>query len=140
MLRRPIISALLATIAIVFACALDSHTSAVGAASSSAKPGAKIYSANCSSCHGADGTGTAGAFPPLADNSMVTGSADKVIAAVKNGLTGETKVNGKTYNGAMPAWKDKLSNAEIAEVVTYIRSSWGNAASAVTEEQVAGVK
>jgi mono/diheme cytochrome c family protein len=69
---------------------------------------------------------------------MVTGSPDKVIAAVKNGLTGATTVSGKSYDGAMPAWKGKLSNAEIADVITYIRSSWGNNAGAVTEAQVAG--
>jgi mono/diheme cytochrome c family protein len=71
---------------------------------------------------------------------MVTGSPDKVIAAVKNGLTGQTTVNGKSYNGSMPAWKSKLSDAEIADVITYIRSSWGNKADAVTEAQVAGLK
>ena len=51
---------------------------------------------------------------------MVTGSPDKVIAAVKNGLTGTMIVNGKTYTGAMPAWKGKLSNADIADVITYV--------------------
>ena len=79
-------------------------------------------------------------FPPLAGNTMVTGSPDKVIAAVKNGLTGATTVNGKTYNGSMPAWKGKLDDTQIADVITYVRSSWGNSAGAVTEAQVAGAK
>jgi mono/diheme cytochrome c family protein len=107
---------------------------------SSVVAGQKIYNANCSACHNVTGGGQSGVFPPLAGNPMVTGSADTVIAAVKNGLTGSTTVNGKTYNGAMPAWKGKLSNAEIADVITYIRSSWGNSAGAVTEAQVAGSK
>jgi mono/diheme cytochrome c family protein len=102
--------------------------------------GQKIYNANCSTCHNVNGTGTPGVFPPLAGNPMVTGSSDKVIAAVNNGLTGTVTVNGKSYNSAMPAWKGKLSNAEIADVITYIRSSWGNNGSAVTETQVAGSK
>jgi mono/diheme cytochrome c family protein len=46
--------------------------------------------------------------------------------------------DGKTYSGAMPAWNGKLSNADMADVITYIRSSWGNKADAVTETQVAG--
>ena|ERR1700728_2448857 len=110
------------------------------AASSSPASGQKVYNANCSACHGASGAGVPGEFPPLAGNPMVTGSPDKVIAAVNNGLTGSASVNGKTYNGAMPAWKGKLSSADIADVITYIRSSWGNKADAVTEAQVAGSK
>jgi mono/diheme cytochrome c family protein len=110
------------------------------AATSSAAAGQKIYGANCSACHGASGAGLPGEFPPLAGNPMVTGSPDKVIAAVRNGLTGAMTVNGKTYSGAMPAWKGKLSNSDIADVITYIRSSWGNKADAVTETQVAGSK
>jgi mono/diheme cytochrome c family protein len=140
MFKGPTISVAVIVIVIALACVFGAHKSAIAAPSTDTTPGAKIYSANCSACHGADGGGTAGAFPPLAGNSMVTGSPGKVIAAVKNGLTGETTVNGKTYNGSMPAWKGKLTNAEIADVVTYIRASWGNTAGAVTEEQVAGIK
>ena len=51
-----------------------------------------------------------------------------MIAAVKNGRTGAATVNGKSYIGALPAWKGKLSNADIADVITYIRSAWGNKA------------
>jgi mono/diheme cytochrome c family protein len=102
--------------------------------------GATIYNANCASCHQMNGKGSAGSFPPLAGNSTVTGPADKVIHIVKNGLTGSIKVNGTTYNGMMPAWKSSLSNADIAAVITYIRSSWGNHASAVTEKQVLATK
>ncbi len=110
------------------------------AATSPVAAGQKIYGENCSACHGANGAGMPGMFPPLAGNSMVAGSPDKVIAAVKNGLTGATTVNGKTYNGSMPAWKGKLTDAQIADVITYIRSSWGNSAGAVTEAQVTGAK
>lgn len=103
-------------------------------------PGAKVYAANCSSCHGAVGTGTPGAFPPLAGNAYVTGSATPVIHTLLYGLNGAVKVNGATYNGMMPAWKGNLSNKDIADVITFIRSSWGNKAAAVTEAQVAAVK
>ena len=97
--------------------------------------GAAVYSTNCSSCHQSDGKGAIG--PPLAGNALVTGNPAKVIHIVKNGLTGTISVNGKTFNGQMPAWKGTLSNNDIAGVITYIRSSWGNKASAVTTAQVA---
>jgi ubiquinol-cytochrome c reductase cytochrome b subunit len=103
-------------------------------------PGAKVYAANCSSCHGASGAGVPGAFPPLAGNPYVVGDAKAVEHTLLYGLKGAIKVNGTTYNGMMPNWKGNLSNKDIADVATYIRSSWGNKASAVTEAQVATVK
>ncbi len=102
--------------------------------------GASLYTTNCSSCHQANGKGQSGVFPPLAGNAVVTGTPDKVIGIVKNGHSGKLVVNGITYNGQMPAWKGTLSEADIAHVVTYIRTSWGNSASAVTAAQVTAVK
>lgn len=140
MSKRLITLALIAAIATSLLPILFGMGTPVRAATNPAPTGQQIYNANCSSCHNANGSGTPGVFPPLAGNPMVTGSPDKVIAAVKNGLTGPITVNGKTYNSAMPAWKGKLSNAEIAEVITYVRSSWGNKSSAVTEAEAAGSK
>ena len=102
----------------------------------SAANGKTVYNANCSACHGAAGTGTPGAFPPLAKNPHVTGDPKYVITTVLNGKTGSLTVNGQTYNGQMPAWKGKLSNQQIADVITYIRSSWGNKASAVSASDI----
>jgi len=110
-------------------------------ASTTGAAGAKVFSTNCASCHGAQGTGLPGTFPPLAGNAIVTGYANKVIGIVLNGLHGSISVNGQTYNGMMPPWKGTLSNKDVADVVTYIRGSLGsNKASAVTEAQVAGYK
>ncbi len=102
-----------------------------------ASDGATIYQTNCSSCHQASGQGLAGTFPPLAGNPVVTGSVAPVIHIVKDGLTGQISVKGATYNGQMPAWGQTLSNGDIAAVLTYVRSAWGNSASAVTSGQVA---
>lgn len=115
-------------------------TSAGGGAVAGNANGAKVFSTNCSSCHGASGQGMPGAFPPLAKNDVVTGDPNKVIGIVVGGLHGSITVNGSTYNGTMPPWKGTLSNADIADVITYIRASFGNSASAVTEKQVAGYK
>lgn len=112
----------------------------VAAMGGSANDGGKVYQTNCSSCHQANGQGVAGTFPPLAGNPAVAGDATKVVHIVKYGLNGKLDVKGTTYNGMMPAWGQQLSNGDIASVVTYIRSSWGNSGSAVTESQVAAVK
>jgi len=109
--------------------------------STSNGPGASVFSSNCASCHGATGQGVAGSFPPLADNPTVTGDPNKVIGIVLDGLNAPITVNGQSYKGQMPPWKGTLTNKEIADVITYIRTSLGsNKASAVTEAQVAGYK
>ena len=121
--------------------AASGGSSAGGAASAGSANGAKVFATNCASCHGAQGQGLPGAFPPLANNATVTGDANKVIGIVLNGLHGSISVNGSTYNGQMPAWKGTLSNADIADVITYIRGSLGsNKATAVTQAQVSGYK
>ena len=96
--------------------------------------GLAVYTTNCSTCHQSDGKGAIG--PPLAGNPLVTGDASKVIHIVNAGLTGSISVSGKTFNGTMPAWKGVLSTGDIAAVITYIRSSWGNKAGPVTSAQV----
>ena len=105
-----------------------------------ASDGKAIFAKTCASCHQANGQGVPGTFPPLAKNPYVTGDPNKVIHTVADGLTGSISVNGKTYNGQMPAWKSSLSDGDIAAVVTYIRSSFGNKASAVTAAQVTKAK
>ena len=105
-------------------------------APASAGGGASVYTANCAGCHGAQGTGLPGTFPPLAGNPFVVGDAKAVIHVIKAGLNGPVNVKGQTYNGQMPAWKGQLTNKQIADVATYIRSAWGNKGSAVTEADV----
>jgi len=101
--------------------------------------GATVFTTNCSGCHAANGQGTPSVAPPLAGNDVVTGDPKKVITIVANGLNGKIVVKGQEWNGTMPPWKSTLSNKQIAEVVSYIRSSWGNKAAPVTEADVAKV-
>ena len=98
--------------------------------------GASVFKTNCTSCHGATGQGQPGLAPPLAGNAFVTGDPKKVVTVLLNGLHGEIVVNGQKFNGVMPAWKASLSKKDIADVATYIRSSWGNKASAVKEADI----
>ncbi len=120
------------------ACAKSSDSSSAGASATPLSVGGKVYQTNCSSCHQTNGQGVPGTFPPLAGNDVVVGDASKVIHIVKYGLTGKITVGANSYGGIMPAWGPTLSNDDIAQAITYIRSSWGNKASAVTEADVAG--
>ena len=114
-------------------------SSAVAQNAVSASAGEKVYNQNCSSCHKADGEGLKGAFPPLVGNPTVTGYDIHLIHIVKYGLSGKITVGGVAYNGMMPAWSQSLSNADIASVLTYIRSAWGNKARPISESRVAAV-
>ncbi len=107
------------------------------AVSGASVDGAAVFSSRCAACHQATGQGLPGAFPPLAGSEIALGEEERVVRIVLRGLTGPVTVKGQSFNGAMPAWADVLSDAEIAAVLTYVRSAWGNAAEAVRADQVA---
>lgn len=99
--------------------------------------GKVLFAAKCSACHQVSGQGD-GPYPPLAGNPDVASSdTSALIQTVLNGRSGPITVLGRTYGGAMPAWRGQLSNAEIAAVLTYVRSAFGNGAAAISEDQVA---
>ena len=107
-----------------------------GAAGTGAADGAQIYAANCVACHQASGGGLPGVFPPLAGSEWVQ-AADKVPANILlHGITGKLTVKDSAYNGQMPAFKDKLSDAEIAAVLSYVRGSFGNSAGKIAADTV----
>ena len=100
--------------------------------------GRDVYAARCATCHGADGKGGDGTQPPLAGNPIVTArDATPLIHVVKYGLDGPLFYKGHVYELYMPNWSSELSNREIASVLSYVRSAWGNRASGVSTEQVA---
>ena len=102
--------------------------------------GEQVYGSICVTCHQADGNGLQGAFPPVAGSAVAVGDADLSIKIVLSGLTGEMTRGDATYNGMMTPWGGTLSDADIAAVLTYVRSNFGNSADAVTEAQVAEVR
>ncbi len=102
--------------------------------------GKAIYMTRCVSCHQQNGQGIVGVFPPLDGTEWVQGDKGRLIRILLDGLTGETTVKGVVYSGAMPPWKTFLDDEQIAAVLTFIRSSWGNKASAVTAQEVALVR
>ena len=98
--------------------------------------GAQIYTANCVACHQATGLGLPGVFPPLAGSEWVL-AADKVpVNILLHGITGKLTVKDGAYNGQMPPFKDKLNDAEIAAVLSYVRSSFGNSAGKIAADIV----
>lgn len=109
---------------------------AVGAA----VDGAAVYASRCVACHQASGAGLPGVFPPLAGSEWVAGKETTLIAVVLHGASGALTVKGSTYNGAMPAFGAQLQDAELAAVLTHVRSQWGNRAAPVTADTVATVR
>jgi mono/diheme cytochrome c family protein len=105
------------------------------------KKGAGGY-AVCGGCHQGNGLGIAGQFPPLAGSEWVTGGTERLIRLVQHGLTGAITVKGANYNtpGGMQGFGGAMSAGDLANVLTYIRNTWGNQASMVTKEMVEAVR
>ena len=97
--------------------------------------GKQLYGAKCAACHQGSGLGVAGVFPPVAASEWVIGDEKILTNILLHGVNGEMIVKGTTYKGAMPAWKS-LSDDELAAVLTYIRSDWGNAAPPIKAETI----
>ncbi|MGD9896088.1 MAG: cytochrome c [Candidatus Methylacidiphilaceae bacterium] len=110
------------------------------AAPSPIELGREQYQANCAACHQPSGQGMSGQFPPVAGSEWVNGDPQVLVALVLGGLQGPVKVAGAEYNGMMPAWKTVMSDAKIAAVLSFLRQSWGNHASAIEEGQVKAVR
>lgn len=114
----------------------DSRTP-VSVAAGGAVDGSAVYAGNCASCHQGSGKGVPGAFPPLDGASWVTSDTVAIpIQILLHGINGEIAVGGETYNGVMPAFS-QLSDAEIAAVLTHVRSAWSNDAASIDADAVA---
>ncbi|MES2440909.1 MAG: c-type cytochrome [Verrucomicrobiota bacterium] len=106
-----------------------------------AQDGQQLFTLYCSACHGADGKGaTGGTFPPLAESPWLAGDADRAVKITLKGLTGPVDVLGKTYNLEMPPQGAVLPDDQIAAILTYARSAWGNQAGPVTADQVKAIR
>lgn len=100
------------------------------------RAGQAVYVANCSACHGADGAGIAGLFPPLKSSpSVLSVEPTSLIRVIIEGA--QSVATDRAPTGAsMPAFGWKLGDDEVAAVVTYIRNNWGNAAAAISAGDV----
>ena len=102
--------------------------------------GRKQFTVSCAVCHSLSGLGEEGKGPPFVDSEWVLGSEERLVRIVANGVHGPIKVVGKSYNnGDMPAVLT-MSNAEIADALTYIRREWGNVAPPVEPATVKRIR
>ncbi|NYT61759.1 cytochrome c [Alcaligenaceae bacterium] len=102
--------------------------------------GLKLFATNCASCHGAQGAGVPGVFPPLAGNPVVNApDPTEHIIVVLQGLHGKS-IAGTSYAAQMPSFAAQLSDAEIADIIGHERSSWGNHAPTPTAKDVAQIR
>ena len=101
--------------------------------------GKQVYDKYCVQCHMNNGKGAPGMNPPLAGVNIVTGDKTELIKIILNGLSEPMVINGETYNNAMPA-HSFLNDKQVADVLTYIRNTFGNKADAVKPEEVAKVR
>jgi mono/diheme cytochrome c family protein len=104
--------------------------------------GKEIFSKLCAACHQPDGDGKDGLAPPLLGSEWVlTPSGGRMVRIVLNGLSGPVQVRGKAWNLSMPAWRENLTDDQVAVVLTYVRTQLGgNHAGPITPEFVAAAR
>ena len=100
--------------------------------------GKAVYTQYCLSCHQVDGGGVDGMNPTLSKTTWVLGDKTRLTKVLLNGLQG-VDIDGEEYNNVMPS-QDYLTDQQMADVLTYVRNSFGNKASAVTLAEVKAVR
>lgn len=105
------------------------------------KKGSNGYSV-CGGCHQGNGGGLPGQFPPLAGSEYVLGGTERLIRITQHGLTGPVTVKGQSFNtpGGMQPFGGIMSAQDLANVLTFVRNSWGNEATMITKEMVQKVR
>lgn len=102
-------------------------------------PGAVAYTRYCASCHLPGGQGDGNRFPPVFGSEWVSGSKTRLIELVLKGMSGPIKVRGKSYDGVMPAHAF-LSNEQVSEILTYIRTRMNHGGTPISAEEVEAVR
>ncbi|MGZ3343854.1 MAG: c-type cytochrome [Caulobacteraceae bacterium] len=109
----------------LYAAALAAAAALSAGSARAADDGPVLFAQNCAACHQAKGEGVAGAFPPLAGNKFVQGDPKGPAYVVTHG------------RGGMPNFADDLDDQQIAAILSYVRTSWGNAATPLAPAAVA---
>lgn len=109
-------------------------------ASPSMPVGARLYIDNCAACHFVTGKGAPGIFPELADNDLVTGSEVKPLISIILHGAEVPSTEKRPMRLVMQGYADRLSNEEVAELATFVRSAWDNKAGAVSAADVSAVR
>ncbi|MEJ7739177.1 MAG: c-type cytochrome [Chitinophagaceae bacterium] len=106
-----------------------------GGLTESIKRGKEVYTQNCLACHQADGGGVPRLNPPLIKTKWVLGDKPTLIGVVLKGMNEEIEIDGETYQNVMPAHQF-LTDPQVADVLTFVRNSFTNKASAITPAEV----
>jgi nitrite reductase (NO-forming) len=101
--------------------------------------GKQVFMQTCFVCHQPDGQGIPNQIPPLAKSDFLMADAERSIRIVLQGRSGEVEVNGKKFNGTMIPLNN-LADEEIANVLTYVRNSFGNSGEAVSPNTVRKIR
>lgn len=103
--------------------------------------GKQVYENICATCHSPDGMGKPGQAPPLAGSEWVNEKGFKRVTEIPlRGLNGAVSVKGQNWSASMAAMGAQLSDSDLAAVMTYVRTSWGNKGEAVTADDVKAVR
>jgi mono/diheme cytochrome c family protein len=124
------------TVLIIAAIAASSCVGRSKSPKADLENGQLVYNKFCLACHQANGSGVPGMYPPLMQTEWVEGDKARLIGVLLKGLEGQIEVNGQVYRTAMPP-HNYLTNDQIADVLTFVRSSFGNKTDAITAEDVA---
>lgn len=101
--------------------------------------GKELYAAQCITCHMENGNGLEGVYPPLAKADYMMADKKRSIEQVLKGVEGEMVVNKVTYNSFMTSF-EILTDQEIADIMNYVRNSWGNKGSLVSAAEVKALR
>ena len=102
--------------------------------------GKAIYEQTCLPCHQADAGGVPGMNPPLRKSPYVQGAPTRLIGIILKGLNDGVEIDGDTYSNPMPAFGSVLKDQEIADVLSYLRSHFGNKAGPINKPQVSRIR
>jgi mono/diheme cytochrome c family protein len=103
--------------------------------------GRALFESNCALCHNTDGMGKPGQAPPMAGSEwIVSAGVNRLVRIPLVGLSGPIEVKGQVWNLPMAAMGAAYTDEQLADVLSYIRNSWGNKASVVTAEDVKKVR
>src|SRR5687767_6129593 len=138
-MKRGVVVIILLSTVVLLAQTNPTGSSQTGVSKAALERGKKVYATYCLSCHQADGSGVPKLNPPLIKTTWVLGDKRKLINTVLNGMDELIEVDGEEYENVMPS-QAFLKDDQIADVLTYVRNSFGNKASVITAAEVKALR
>jgi mono/diheme cytochrome c family protein len=137
-MKKYCLGILLAGSLLVLAITLESQTKKPGPSPASMARGKQVYQLQCLACHQVDAGGVQGMTPPLTQTKWVLGDKTALVQIVLTGMKG-VEIDGDSYHNVM-APHSELTDQQIADVLTFVRNSFGNKAKAITAAEVKAIR